>query len=201
MVTNTNQYLQQGLRPHTLCRLHAAFHKGWDHFFLFHTPGHCWLISSLWLTTSPSPFLNSCSLGPWSMWCVCTVNSSCPACVHIELHTGYFKCQDHLQIWPCSVRILKKNHSCLSQALLRPQKDFAGWSRGWCWLWAWQGLPGTSWVMNPGKGSHCAELCVHMSLISPPPSYGKMAHATMETLPSPTPSPQISLHEFLEPGQ
>lgn len=46
----------------------------------------------------------------------------------------------------------------------------------------------------------CRAVCTHVPDITTP-SYGQMAHATMETLPSPTPSPQISLHEFLEPGQ
>lgn len=126
------------------------------------------LLTHLQLVTHhiPSPFLNSCSLGPWSIWCVCTVKSSHPACVHIELHPCIFQMSRSSANLTFFCKDLKKsqlpvsNTAKATEGLCRmEQKGGAGSGDG--------SGPGTSLVVHPGKGSQCGKLCVHTLLVPP----------------------------------
>lgn len=90
-----------------------------------------------------------------------------------------------------------KNHTCHSQIPLRPQKDSAEWSRR---VVLALGMVRSGWhILGDASRQRfplCITVCTHVPGVTP--SYGQMSPATMDTLPTPTPSPQICLHGFLE---
>lgn len=80
LITNPNQYLLQGLQPHILYRLHAAFHKAQDHFCFF---THQDIVDSSPACDSPHPHLLFWVSAPWGLGPCDVFVQSIPPVLHM----------------------------------------------------------------------------------------------------------------------